>query len=56
MSFDQKRYDELQELRKQDLLSKSEIAEWMDLAQLKLFDVIESDDTLMNVFKRLKDR
>ena len=56
MNFDQTRFDKLQELRKQDLLSKSEIAELMDLAQLKLFDVIKSDDSLMNVFKRLKDR
>ena len=54
--FDLNRYNQLQQLRQADTLMLYEQEELMDMAQQKLFDIIESDPDLLAVFKRLKDR
>ena len=55
-TFNERRYNQLQKLRQDDALMIYEHEELMDLAQQKLFDMIESDPTMLAVFKRLKDR
>ena len=55
-TFNEQRYNQLQKLRQADALMIYEHEELMDMAQQKLFDMIESDPSLMAVFKRLKDR
>ena len=54
--WNQQRYNQLQTLRKAGLLDNDQKQELMDMAQQKLFDMIESDPSLLAVFKRLKDR
>lgn len=55
-TFNQTRYDALQEMRKMDVLGKDQEQELMAMAQQKLFDMILGDPDLLAVFKRLKDR
>jgi len=54
--FDQNRYETLQVLRKLDKLDENTEKELQDMAMEKLFNIIESDPSLLAVFKRLKDR
>ena len=55
-TFDPMRYFHLQTMRHVGNLTDAEKQELMDLAQQKLFNMIESDPDLLAVFKRLKDR
>ena len=54
--FDQKRFEQLQFLRQDGLLTDEQKFELGNLATEKLFDLISNDPEVLAVFKRLKDR